>query len=331
MARMGRAPALILIAVWILFPAAVVVKGQGKSSAISGPTGSRVGIIGPNDALTIYVRGVDDLSKPWRVDPNGLLTLPLVGTLQAAGKTVDRFELDLAAKLKEFVINPEVTVSIADLQSQPVTVTGAVVAPGVQQLEERKSLLSVLMQAGGPKDAGPTLTITRRADVGAIPISGAREEKDGQYSVATLNLKDVMDASTPAANLIVRPQDVISVSLQPPQAAPRLVQIIGEVTKPGAVELVHQQSVSLMQALAAAGGPTHIASTGKTVIMHVNVDGRRTEVAQIDLKKVMEGKVKDIELVGGDIVVVPTSQFKNYLEIGAKAAVTSGGYVLTRF
>jgi len=146
-----------------------------------------------------------------------------------------------------------------------------------------------------------------------------------------LNLDDILAARTPAANLIVEPQDVISVSAAPPKPLPKLVQIIGEVHKPGAVELVQQESVSIMQALAAAGGVTHIASLSKTVLMHINVEGVRTEIAQIDLKKVMEGKVKDIELVAGDIVIVPTSQVKTYLDVVTKSLVGSSSLVLARF
>jgi len=314
----------------LLLPVAVAF-GQGKSPQASSTAGLREGTIGPNDALNIFVRAAEELTKTWRVGDDGQLNLPLVGTVQAAGKTVDEFERMLTAKVKEFIVDPQVTVSIVDVRSQPVTVLGAVGTPGELQLEGRKTLLDVLLAAGGPKDPGPTLTVSRKAEQGPIPLPEAHAEEGGKYSVATLNVKDVLAARTPAANLIVQPQDVISVSpLVPPP--PRLIQIIGEVAKPGAVELVTKDSVSMMQALSAAGGPTHLAASGRTVIMHVNADGRRTEIAQIDLRKIMEGKVKDIQLVAGDIVVVPTSQAKTYLDIMARSIVgMSSGLILTRF
>ena len=321
-----------MVACILLFsPGGMALRGQVKSAeAGAGTAGLRDGVIGPNDALNIFVRAAEEITKTWRVGPDGQLNLPLAGTVEAAGKTVDEFERMLTTKLKEFILDPQVTVSIADTRSAPVTIMGAVGTPGTTQLEGRKTLLDVLMAAGGPKDAGPTLTLSRRADQGPIPLPEAHEAEGGKYSVATLNLKDILSARTPAANLIVQPQDVISVSALPPPL-PRLVQIIGEVARPGAVELVHQDSVSIMQALAAAGGPTHTAKAGKAVIMHVSPDGRRTEIAQIDLKKIMEGKVKDLELVAGDIVVVPTSQVKTYLDIAARTMVGSGTMVLTRF
>lgn len=307
------------------------VKAQAKSPQPNPmAAGLREGVIGANDALNIFVRAAEEMTRTWRVDPAGQLTLPLIGTVNAAGKTVDQFEQMLTLRLREFILDPEVNVSFAEVRSQPVTVLGAVGTPGSQQLDGTKTLLDVLMSAGGPKEAGPTLTISRKAGRGRIPLEEAHDDQDGKYSVAVLNLKDIMTARTPAANLVVEPQDVITVSPLPPPP-PHLVQIIGEVSKPGAVELVHQQSVSLMQAIAVSGGPTRFASTGRTVIMHVNVDGMRTEIAQIDLKKVLQGRVKDIELVAGDIVVVPTSQVKTYLDIAAKTAASGSATILYRF
>ena len=326
----SRSLRILTVGILFLFPGGIALNGQGKSSQASTAVGLRQGVIGPNDALNIFVRAAEELTKTWRVGDDGQLNLPLIGTAQAAGKSVDEFERTLTTKLKEFIVDPEVTVSIVDERSAPVTIMGAVGTPGTLQLEGRKTLLDMLMAVGGPKDAGPTVTLSRRGDQGSIPLPEAHAEEGGKYSVATLNLKDVLAPSTAAANLIVQPQDVISVSALV-QPLPRLVQIIGEVVKPGAVELVHKDSVTMMQALAAAGGPTHLAAAGRTVIMHVNADGRRTEIAQIDLKKILEGKVKDIELVAGDIVVVPTSQPKTYLDIAARTMVGTGPLILTRF
>jgi polysaccharide export outer membrane protein len=305
------------------------VQERQPAAVDSGTPGRRDVVIGPNDAITIMVMDEEEISKTWRVGTAGDLNLPLVGKIQAAGKTVDELEIELAQQLKAYIRDPQVHVYVANLQSQPVTVLGAVGSPGTLQLEGRKTLLDVLMLTGGPKEAGPTLTLTRKTEYGRIPLPEARDEENGKYSVASLSVSDVMSARTPASNLVIQPYDVISVS--PQVKTPKLVHIIGEVTKPGAIELVQQQSVSIMQALAAAGGSTRTASLSKTIILHVNPDGVRTEVAIVDLKKIMEGKVKDLELIPGDIIVVPSSQLKTYLDISAKTLAGSGPLVLARF
>src|SRR5438046_4929133 len=99
----------------------------------------------------------------------------------------------------------------------------------------------------------------------------------------------------------------------------------------GVAGLLAHASVSLLRALAAAGGVSRTASLKRAVIMHVNPQGVRTEIAQIDLSKIMEGKVKDIELVGGDVVVVPTSQLKSYFDTVSRSVVGSSTLILTRF
>jgi hypothetical protein len=66
--------------------------------------------------------------------------------------------------------------------------------------------------------------------------------------------------------------------------------------------------------------------------MHVNPEGLRTEIATVDLRKVMGGKVKDLDLIAGDILVVPSSSLKTYTDIAAKAAVGgSSSLFLARF
>lgn len=319
----------ILFLLLLLCGARLPAQQEKTRPADSGTPGSRDAIIGPNDAVSISAQDADELSKTWRVGPDGNLNLPFVGEIAVSGMTASQLEQELIVRLSKFIKQPQVFVSVSQLRSQPVTVIGSVGQPGSLQLEGHKSLLDILVATGGPKEAGPTVTLTRRKEYGAIPLPQARDEEGGKYSVADINLQEVMEGRSDAANLTIQPYDVISVTPQAKQQ--RLVHIIGEVTKPGAVELVQQQSVSIMQVLAAAGGVTRMAALHKTVIMHINPDGLRTEIAAIDLKKIIEGKVKDLSLVSGDVVVVPSSQLKTYLDITTKSMVAGSTMVLTRF
>jgi polysaccharide export outer membrane protein len=292
-------------------------------------TGARDVVIGPEDVVTIYALDAEELSRGWRVSSTGELNLPLVGKVQAGGLSVEEFERQLVEKLKTVIRFPQVFVSVTEIRSQPVTVMGAVAKPGALQIAGRRTLLQVLMEAGGPADPGPTLTVTRRKEYGALPLAGARASDDGHYTVAELNVPEVLEGRSEAANLVMRPYDLVTVSPKP--KVQRLVHVIGEVSRPGAIELVQQQSVTLMQALAVVGGTTRLASPSKSMIMHVNPDGLRTEIAMVDLKKVAQGKVKDLELVAGDIVVVPSSQWRSYLDLSSRSFASGSWYVLARF
>ncbi|MCU1241121.1 MAG: polysaccharide export protein [Candidatus Acidoferrum typicum] len=280
-------------------------------------------VIGPEDTLNIVAGEAEEISKTWRVSANGDLALPMIGHIHAAGLTVAQLEEQIAEKLKAFIREPHVSVYISEFRSQPVTIEGAVAKPGTIQTEGPKTLLNVLMMAGGPNAAGPTVILTRKTKNGSIPLDGAKTDANGEYSTVELKLKDVMNASSPAANLIMRPHDVLSVSTKQ-----RLVYIIGQVNRPGAVELDTQDSVSAMQVLAAAGGLTSLAVPSNTAIMHVDEKGQYSKVASINLKSVMNGKGADRMLTPGDIVVVPENHIKSYVQAATMSATTSGMYAI---
>jgi protein involved in polysaccharide export with SLBB domain len=135
-------------------------------------------------------------------------------------------------------------------------------------------------------------------------------DASGSNSMAEFELKSVLDGPDgpgPNADFHVLPYDVVTVAATAP---PRLVHIVGEVTRPGSAELVTQESVSLMKMVATAGGLTRIANPGDTLIMHISPEGIQTSTSIVDLGKIMKGKSKDIDLISGDIVMVPSSRAK---------------------
>lgn len=295
------------------------------SNVNSTPPSSGV-VIGPDDSVTIMAINSDEISKTWRVSSTGELDLPMVGKVHAAGLTAEQLEQTLTVGLKRYIRDPEVTVYVSDFRSQPVTVAGAIHKPGTYQLEGPKTLLEVLMLAAGPDAPGPTLIVSRPVESGPIPLPGAHLDPTGDRSSIELKLSEVLDPSTAASNLEIRPNDVISVSTKQ-----RLVYIIGEVSRPGAVELVSQDSISVMQVLAAAGGLTKVASPGHSQIMRLDSQGLYKKVAAIDLKRVMTGRDEDRLLKPGDIIVVPSSTLKAYGQAASAGAITTGLVILTRY
>ena len=83
-------------------------------------------VLGPDDQITIQVSDAPEISgKPQRLDPNGDLRLPIVGRVHASGLTLDQLEAELVARLKEFMQEPDVAVTVTEFRSQPVSVIGA--------------------------------------------------------------------------------------------------------------------------------------------------------------------------------------------------------------
>lgn len=107
--------------------------------------------IGPDDKLDINVFQIAELSRTVTVDSGGKVLLPLLGSLQASGRTPSELSDDIATALKKsFMKDPQVTVSVKEAQSERVTVDGAVVQPGVYPLTGRTSLLQAVSLAKGP-------------------------------------------------------------------------------------------------------------------------------------------------------------------------------------
>jgi polysaccharide export outer membrane protein len=125
----------------------------------TSPTGAYQGAseyrIGPQDLLTISVFGVPELNNDVRVNTSGNISLPLIGSVQAGGRTIQELEQDIAAKLSvSYLQSPQVTVFIKEFTSQRVTVEGAVKKPGIFPITGRTSLLQVIATAGGIDELG---------------------------------------------------------------------------------------------------------------------------------------------------------------------------------
>ncbi len=176
--------------------------------------------------------------------------MPVVGELQAAGLTPEQLEDAIKLRLTKVLRHPpDVTVSLMEVHSQGVSVLGAVTTPGVHQLQGEKTLFEVLSLAGGLRpDAGYTVIITRRIEWGPIPLPTAAPDSTGHFSVASVSVKSIMAASNPAENILIKPNDVISV----PRAD--IIYVIGAVKKAGGFALNDNGTRSALQILSLAEG-----------------------------------------------------------------------------
>jgi polysaccharide export outer membrane protein len=106
--------------------------------------------IGPLDLLDISVFQVPDLSKEVQVNESGQISLPLIGAVQAGGKTVAQLQTDIAAALsKSYMQSPQVSVVVKEANSQRITVDGAVTKPGQITLSGTTTLLQAVALSGG--------------------------------------------------------------------------------------------------------------------------------------------------------------------------------------
>jgi len=278
-------------------------------------------ILGADDQIVIHALHAEEISdKPVRVGSDGFIKLPMIGAVHAAGLTIAQLESTLSQKLGVYVQNPEVAVSITEMKSQPVSVLGAVNTPGVIQLQGRKTLVEVLSLAGGLRqDAGQRVEITRRVSWGEIPLPGAHKDPTGNFYLANVNADAVIKAQHPEQNIVIRPEDVISV----PRGA--MVYVVGEVGKSGGFVLHDHETLTVLQALSLAEGLGKTASPSHARILRPggSEEGERQEIL-VPLQKIMEGKSEDIRMHPDDILLVPSSAPKKAGIRALEAAIQAG-------
>jgi polysaccharide export outer membrane protein len=284
-------------------------------------------ILGPGDQISVSIVNLEEINdKPIPIDLNGYVRLPLVGPLQVSGLTVAQVEAELTKRLKTYVLRPDVSVSIVEFRSQPVSVIGAVRNPGVQQVQGRKTLAEMLSLAGGlDANAGSILKITRQLEWGPIPLPSATEDATGNFSVAEVSLKSILHATHPEENIPVKPHDVISV----PRA--ETVYVIGQVQKSGGFVLNDGEKVSALRALSMAGGLDRTARPQNARILRsLSGSPSRTEI-RVDLKSILDGKASDVAMQPEDILFVPSNVPQKAALRALEAAIQMGtGIVIWR-
>jgi polysaccharide export outer membrane protein len=178
-------------------------------------------------------------------------------------------------------------------------------------------LVEVLSLAGGVReDAGHRIRISRPPTEGkALPRS---REGSGGGSVAEVEVKAIMEASDQEQNIAILPDDVVSV----PRA--EMVYVIGAVERSGGFVLEEREQISVIQALALAGGTTGVAAPKKARILRASgSEGEKIEIP-IDLKRILEGRGQDVGLQREDILFVPKSGGKIAARQAADAAIRIG-------
>jgi polysaccharide biosynthesis/export protein len=144
--------------------------------------------IGPQDLLDINIFEAPELNRTVRVSENGEVSLPLLGGIHVVRLTARELENTLAAKLREFLKDPHVSVMVTAIESHPVSVIGEVNKPGVFQVRGSKTLLEMLSMAQGlAPDAGDEVLVMRNAGYNRGQDSSAQTTQAGSGETGSEN------------------------------------------------------------------------------------------------------------------------------------------------
>jgi polysaccharide biosynthesis/export protein len=155
--------------------------------------------IGPQDVLKIDVWREDQLTRIVPVRPDGKITLPLLNDIQAVGMTPMELAGVIRDELKKYLTNPQVTVSIAEINSRRVYVTGEVTHPGAFSLLPGMTVLQALTSAGG------FTQFAKMKGIYVLRMEGGKQVKHA------FNYKDVINGKKPEDNIRLQPGDTIIV------------------------------------------------------------------------------------------------------------------------
>jgi polysaccharide export outer membrane protein len=281
-------------------------------------------VLGANDQILIRAPEAEELdNRPFRIDGDGNINLPLIGHIHAAGMTLQEFEADLVKRLREYIREPQVFVQISQYRSEPVFFVGLFARPGAYPLQGNRTLIEMLTSVGGLlPNASRHITITRQEEYGPIPLPDAVVDPQKKVSTVEISLGSLRQNLSPEENILLQPYDQISVGRA------ELVYVNGEVTKIGGVELGERDSISIAQVLSQAGGFTKDAKKTNVRILRPVEGTTRRAVIEVNVAQLFDGKALDVPLLPGDIVYVPRSYERQFWATFMSVALPIIPYVI---
>ncbi len=269
--------------------------------------------LGTGDLLEISVFDIAELSKiKARVGAEGLITLPLAGTVSAGGKTAMELEGTVKAALgSRYIRDPQVSVFVLEHHSHRISVLGAVKKPGVFEVSGPRSVVDMLAMAEGLTEQSDQIVYLIRKVVkspvvpdplGAQPQSGSNG-KSTQEAVLEINLEEMLVSGKEELNAPLQSGDVVHV----PKAGSFFVG--GAVKTPGAY-LLKGRDVTVDQAIIEAGGVTRVADFEGVKIFR-EIKGRKKQIIEVNLNEVEQGQ-KGPLVMKNDVILVSSHGVKSF-------------------
>jgi polysaccharide biosynthesis/export protein len=271
-----------------------VLTGQVRDQSGGGLSAGNLPIqkVGPDDLIAVTVYDTPEMTRTVRVGADGFIRLPMLQPrIRAAGLMPADLEKAIGEAIESagLIVEPFVTVNVAEYASRPISVMGAVHKPLTFQANSPVTLLDALARAEGlTQDAGSEILLT-------VPAPGG--EDSAAAHVEHIAVKSLINGADPRANLRLMGGEEVRV----PEGGRFFV--VGNVKKPGAFSMQDEGETTLLKALAQAEGLTQYAAREAYVYRRAP-SGAKQEI-RIELKQVLDRKTADVTLLPNDILYVP--------------------------
>lgn len=302
------APTLLCLVIALPIAAQSVPDFNGTAltppGATAEPQNSVISVqkAGPEDLLAVSVANSPELTRNFRVSEDGTLALPMLRKhLMVAGKDTPEIEKEIADELvtEQILVQPVVSVGIAELRSRPVSVIGAVRHPITFQVTGNMSLLDAITRAEGLSDtAGADILLTRVRDPGDA-ATGSLVER--------IPVRKLIDEADPSVNVRLYGGEQIRVPF-----AGR-VYVLGNVKRSGAFAIQDSDQLTVMKVLAESEGLAPYAKKDAFIFRKEAGKADRDEIT-VPIQDILNRKAPDVSLQANDILYVPDNRAKRVTE-----------------
>ena len=279
----------------LLLLAAITVAAQTQRPITTDPGGANLPAqkIGPNDLLNISVYDAPELTRTVRVGADGLIRLPMLKRqIKADGLMPAQLESAIAEAVtaEQLIVDPFVTVTVAEYNSYPISVAGAVKQPLTFQANNPVTLLEAITRAGGlSPEAGPEILISHPK---------IASDSAGPSLVQRIPVRGLIDAADPALNILLKGGEEVRV----PDVGK--IFVVGNVHRPGVFPIQGNSDATVLKVLASAEGLMPFANNDAYIYRREGSSGSKNEIS-IPLRKIMQRKAPDVPLMADDVLYVP--------------------------
>jgi polysaccharide export outer membrane protein len=276
--------------------------------------------LGPHDLIQVNIYGNPELSRSVRIAADGTVRMPMLeDAIRAAGKLPAEVEAAISAafRTEQVLVDPIVSVTVAEYASRQVTIGGAVRNPTTVQALGNMRLAEAITRAGGlSSDAGAEILVRE---------AGSKDPG----SIRHVSVKQLIDESNTDVNVILNGGEEIMV----PQA-PHIF-VVGNVQRPGTFPVTDSSGSSILKAIALTQGLAPYASKQAFILRLSPGTSERVEVP-VDLSRIMERKSPDVPLIADDVLYIPDNKTKRVSAgvidrlVGFGSATTSGVLIWRR-
>jgi polysaccharide export outer membrane protein len=260
-------------------------------------------LLAPGDLVHIVVFDVPEMEQHVRITDDGEIHLALIGQVAVAGMAPSKAAQKVADLLTggSFIQHAQVSILVEQYAAADISVSGQVQRPGSYPVTTPRNIMDVLsMAAGLTPIADIHLTVKRRGGLGETVYVTVPNNADAALTNAVM----------------VYPGDLVIV----PKAG--LVYVLGDAARPGGYVMNDDAHLTVLQAIALAGGTTKTAAEGRVCLVRQGMSG--PQETQLHLKEMERGTQADLLLKAEDVIYIPYSTAKNIM-LGASAILSSAG------